>query len=116
MPVAALQCDVDDFGIGISEELARFEQAQFGLFGADGNAEMVAKEAAEVAQAATAHSGELFGDVLHQIRFGHFVDQLFESALGRGALGDRRLVPDDFLREYQGHQVDELAAIWKCIG
>ena len=47
MAVAAFVGDVDDFGVGIREDLPRAQQSQFGLPGAKGDAELLVEEAAE---------------------------------------------------------------------
>ena len=116
MPVTALQCHMDNLGVGVREQLAGFEQTQFGLARADGHAEVLAKKPAEMPQAAPAQFGELFGSVIEQVAVWHFIDELLEARLRGRASDHGRLMPRHFLRKNHPDQVHQSAAGEKVVG
>ena len=84
VPVAALIGDGDDFILRVGEELPRLLQTQLGLLGPDGSLELLAKHAAEMAQAAPAHLGQFLRRVVNQVRVRDARDDLLEAQQGGG--------------------------------
>ena len=76
MPVAAFVGDVDDLGVGVSEELARALEAQLGLALAQRHAELGAKQPAEMPLAAMQPLGQLRQRARRQFRVRHLRDEL----------------------------------------
>lgn len=75
MPVAAVVGNVDDFGIGIREQLARPLEAQFDLPGMERHAEFLPEQAAEVAFATMELPGQFRQGTFGQFGLGHLSDQ-----------------------------------------
>lgn len=113
--VAAIQSDLDYLFIGGPEEVTGLEEAKFRLAGAGGLAEMFAKEPVEVARAATAEAGQLFGRMVNEFNVGHFGDDLMEPALGGDVPGRGRWKPGHRLGKETGGELKNLGPFEQII-
>ena len=78
VPVAAVVGDVDDFGVGVREQLPRALESQFNLPRPEGHAEFLAEQAAEMAFTAMKLPGQVVQRTLGKFGLGHLADQVPE--------------------------------------
>jgi hypothetical protein len=77
--VAAIEGNIDDFGIGADEQVPGALEAELDLAGAEGDAELLAKEAAEMAFAAMEAAGEGGEGMGGELALRHLPDKLTEA-------------------------------------